>query len=122
MGIPLQIPAEDFLFGAARTDNFEEPWELILKIRTPSASQARSILSLFSIARLFVHSGAAALGGIAQGTSPQNAADLIAPMKIAALLFSNLPEQEEAYLTLRTGGINEEQLALLFGMFQVYSN
>ena len=122
MGIPLQIPAEDFLFGAARTENHEEPWELVLKIRTPSASHARSILSLFSIARLFVHSGAAALGGIAQGTSPQNAGDLIAPMKVAALLFSNVPEQNEDYLTLRTGAVSEDQLALLFGIFQVYSN
>ena len=128
MGIPLQIPAEDFLFGAVRADGSEAdaahpaaaahpvaaaPWELIFKIRTPSATHARSLLSLFTMARLFIQRGPGVLGEIDEDS-------FISPQEAAALLFANSPEQDEDYLTLRTGALSENRLALLLAMFSIY--
>ena len=112
MGIPLQIPAEDFFFGAKKED--EDLWNLIFKIRTPSAMQARSLLTLFSIARLFVMRAANAQGEVA--------GEPLSPQQAAALLFANVPELDEAYLTLRIDSLNSDKIALLFNMFSIYSN
>jgi hypothetical protein len=112
MGIPLQIPAEDFFFGARKED--EDLWDLIFKIRTPSATQARSLLSLFSVARLFVMRAANAQGG--------SDGEPMGPQQAAALLFANVPELDDAYLTLRIDSLNANKIALLFNMFSIYSN
>ena len=40
---------------------------------------------------------------------------------MAALLFANAPELEGEYLTIRTGALNENKIALLFAMFSIYS-
>ena len=112
MGIPLQIPAEDFFFGAKKEN--EDLWDLIFKIRTPSALQARSLLTLFSIARLFVMRAANA--------QEEVAGEPISPQQAAALLFANAPELDDAYLTLRIDSLNVVKIALLFNMFSIYSN
>ena len=116
MGIPLQIPAEDFFFGVAEARLDIKPWELVFKIKTASASHARSLLSLFQVARLFVSRGAepasTAPGGVA----------LMGPMQAAAVLLANVPEQDGEYLTLRTASLNEGEIALLFNLFSLYSN
>ena len=128
LGLPIQIPAEDFFFGAVQVpadskaaDNNpagngpadknpagKESWELVFKIRTTSASQARSLLSLFSMARLFVRGGAVPGG---------NAGDLpLSPQEAAALLFANTPAQDGEYLTLRTGALGTDKVASLLAM------
>jgi len=112
MGIPLQIPAEDFFFGARKED--EDLWNLIFKIRTPSAMQARSLLTLFSVARLFVMRAANAQGELA--------GEPLSPQQAAALLFANVPDLDDAYLTLRMDSLNTDKIALLFNMFSIYSN
>jgi hypothetical protein len=115
LGIPLQIPAEGFFFGAARTaqpDN-DEPWELVLSIKAASAAQARSLLALFSVARLFMRGMMAPV---------ETAAFMMSPQEAAGLLFANNPEQNEEFLTLRIGPLGEDRIALLFNMFYVYSN
>ena len=112
MGIPLQIPAEDFFFGARKED--EDLWNLIFKIRTPSAIQARSLLTLFSVARLFVMRAA--------NTQGEVTGEPLSPQQAAALLFANLPELEDAYLTLRIDSLDANKIALLFNMFSIYSN
>ena len=111
MGIPIKIPAEEFLFGAAKTPAGSEPWELVFKIKNQSAAQARAILTLFSIARLFV------LGGMEELGSDEP----LSRQEIAALLFANTPELDGLYLSLRTGALNEGKIALLFEMFSLYS-
>ena len=110
MGIPLQLPAEDFFFGAK---NQAELWDLVFKIRTPSAAQARSLLALFSITRLFI-----------LRSNPQGGSDgePMSPQQAAALLFANTPELDEAYLTLRMDSLETDKIALLFNMFTIYSN
>jgi hypothetical protein len=117
MGIPLQIPAEDFFFGARKieTQGFSaEFWDLVFRIRTQSPAQARSLLSLFSIARLFVLR--------AQNTQGVDASEPMSPQQAAMLLFANVPELNAEYLTLRMDSIETEKIALLFNMFSIYSN
>jgi len=110
MGIPLQIPSEDFFFGARKEDG--DLWDLNFKIRTPSATQARSILTLFSIARLFVLRAANAQGDVDD--------EPFTPQQAAALFFANAPELDEAYLTLRIDSLDVNKIALLFSMFSIY--
>jgi hypothetical protein len=121
MGIPLQIPAEDFFFGAREAQEAlpaasksSVPWDLVFKIKTPSAAQARSLLTLFSIARLFVLR-AADISGVAAG-------ETMGPQEAAALLFANVPELEAEYLILRMDSLEADKIALLFNMFSIYSN
>jgi hypothetical protein len=120
-GIPLQIPAEDFFFGAARTAAVADPklkteakpsWDIIFKIRVQSAVHARSLLGLFSVARLYVLRGAqeAPLDGS------------YTPQRVMALLFAKPPEQEAEYLSIRIDALSEAGTALLFDMFSLYSN
>ena len=136
IGLPIEIPAEEFFFGAVRlpaggdTAAGEFPdadqngglWELVMRIKTPSPSHARSFLSLFSIVRLFVAPLDSFTGSVSdtgaggESTSSMNTSD------IAALLFANVPVQEDEYLTLHTRALREERIALLFKMFQLYSN
>ena len=111
MGIPLQIPAEDFFFGAK---NQADLWDLIFRIRTQSQAQARSLLSLFSMARLFVLRAADVGGG--------DAGESMSPQQAAALLFANVPELDAEYLTLRMDSLGADMIALLFNMFSIYSN
>ena len=119
LGIPLQIPAEELYFGVVKIPLSEspansagmnqKPWELVFKIKTSSAREARSVLSLFTFARMFIPRSAA--GG-------EEAAFFMSPMEAAALLFTNPPEQDEEFLTLRLPPLNEKRIALLLGMFQ----
>jgi len=116
LGIPLQIPAEDFFFGAGRLPENAAggPWELVFRIRAPSASHARALLGLFSMARLFVlRETVPKTGTEKDGISPQDA---------AALLFAKVPEQDGEFLTLRISDLDPDKIALLFNMFSVYSN
>jgi hypothetical protein len=99
--IPIQIPAEEIFFGAARAGEDRDKWELVFRIRTGSANQARALVTLFGLARI----------GIAAGAVPE----AVRP------LFSNLPVQDGAILMLRSGPMDEKQIALLFNAFSVYS-
>lgn len=131
LGIPIQIPAESFFFGAARLPgsvpgNAPEnanagPWELVLRIKVPSASHARSLVSLFSMARLFVQRGMLQQGGPWDELFSTGKGS-ISPQEAAAMLFANSPEQDGEFLTLRISSLDPGRMALLFNMFSVYSN
>jgi hypothetical protein len=96
LGIPIQIPAEDFFFGASAAGD-EGAWELVFRVRTRSANQARALASLFSLARLAVAGGGGAL-------------ETIRP------LFVNLPVRDGDSLTLRSAPMEREQISALFRM------
>ena len=117
LGLPLQIPAEEFFLGARTvTDKTQIAgnlsngglWELVFKFKTPSAVSARSLLAPFSVARLFIQQAALDNEGFLD-------------LEAASLLFANIPEQDEEYLTLRTGPLKTDKIALLFNLFSVYS-
>jgi len=123
LGLPLQIPAEEFFLGVKMvTDKTQiagnlsdgDLWELVFKFKTPSAASARSLLAPFSVARLFVQRAAIDDEGFPGGAFP------LSPLEAAALLFANIPEQDEEYLTLYTGPLNADKIALLFNLFSVY--
>jgi hypothetical protein len=118
LGLPIQIPAKDFFFGAARTPGNDPAetrrWELVFRIRTASEREARSLLTLFSLARLFIQRGAV------QEADPGEALS-ISPQEAAALLFANEAEQDRDFIGLHTSLLDENRIALLFKMFSVYS-
>ena len=129
IGLPIEVPAEEFFFGAERlplesagSNNAAggRLWELVMRIKTPSPSHARSFLSLFSIARLFIAPSRTSSGSIPDAAG--ESASSMGPADIAAILFANVPVQEGEFLTLHTDPMREERIALLFNMFQLYSN
>jgi len=65
------------------------------------------------VARLFVQRGL--IGQDAEGSSSMG------PREAAALLFANIPEQNEDFLTLRMDSMDAASIALLFQMFSIYS-
>jgi hypothetical protein len=122
MKLPLQIPAEQLLVslyplppdgpeqGAPPlTAPFAEPgsanYEAHLRIKTPTASQARALVTLFSMARLFA-SNAAGTGGITA---------------LLPIFFAYPPVQDGAFLNIRTAPMGAGEIALLFDLFSVYS-
>ena len=124
LGLPLQIPAEDFFFGAAHSSNgYEEndaaPWELAFRIRAPSEADARSLLILFSTARFFVQM---MIPGELDGAHLSGETGMLSLQEVAMMLFANVPEQDGEFLTLRINSLDPDSMALLFDMFSVYSN
>jgi hypothetical protein len=85
-------------------------YEIKLRIKTPSEVNARSLVTLFSTARLFIPRP-----GSAQGSADAEIFELL------SLLFARPPVQEGVYLNLRTAPINESGVALLFRLFSLYS-
>jgi len=119
MGIPLQVPAEKFFFGAVSTPMIAEgDWELVFRIGTASQAQAQFLLGLFSLARFFVMQMPQAMPQDQLAPDPY----VISPEEAAFLLFANAPELDGDGLILRIGHLNETRIALLFAMFSVYSN
>jgi hypothetical protein len=123
--IPLRIPAEQLMVGFSALSPADadvsygsgavvvEPsgplHELKLRINVSSEANARTMMTLFSTARLFIFRA-----GNQGGTDPEI-------FELLSLLFSRIPEQEGVYLTLRSPPLDEERIALLFNLFSVYS-
>jgi hypothetical protein len=105
MEIPIKIPAEEFFFGAVRAGG-DERWELVARVRAPAPSQARALVTLFTMARMFI--GNATGGEGLTGALP--------------LLFANIPVQDGTDLSLRSGIMETKEIALLFNSFSVYSS
>jgi hypothetical protein len=112
-GIPLQIPAEQLLIcffphrgegegGAAETD---AQYEGRIRIRTPAASQARALVILLNMAL---------------EAAPAESAEETALLE--DLLFANPPLLDGRSLNIRTAPLDAAQIALLFELFQIYSN
>jgi hypothetical protein len=114
--IPLQIPAEDFFFGARNVTGGQ--WELVFQVTTPSVSQARALLTLFSLARMFAFNTAKDDLGLA---GPGEVPDRTGIAAALPVLFANPPVQDGAELTLHSGTMNSDEIALLFNIFSVYS-
>jgi hypothetical protein len=108
LGLPLQIPAEELMASLTTVDTGDSGtlYEIRMRIKTPGESSARSLVTLFSYARLFLPQGNGEVDGL----------DLL------SLLFARTPEQEGSYLNLRTAPLDEQGVALLFKQFSVYSN
>lgn len=97
--IPLQIPAGQVVFCLQQS---EARYQGLIRIETPSVSQAKALVSLFSLAGLFMAN-----------------LDLQVWEKI---FFAYPPVQDGAALNLRTGSLDAQEIALLFTTFSLYSN
>jgi hypothetical protein len=104
--LPLQIPTEK-LFFALYPAAQPETYEALIRLDTPSASLARGLVILFAITRFEVGNAAVLDPG--------------GPLGVLAPLFANMPVQEEASLSLRSGPLKAGQIALLFETFSVNS-
>jgi hypothetical protein len=119
--LPLRIPAEELLAALSMVPDSDSPapaagtaagpggagplHEIRLRIKAPSETNARTLMTLFSTARLFI---------------PQTGGDGSEISALLFLLFARPPEQEGVYLTLRTPPMGEGDIALLFNLFLVY--
>ncbi|GHT65331.1 hypothetical protein FACS1894110_06950 [Spirochaetia bacterium] len=108
LNIPLQIPAEQLLIGlypvlSAESDSAS--YEARLRIKTPSPSQARALVILFSMARLASGAADTERGGAA----------------LLPILFAYPPVQDGQFLNIRTAPMDSDEIALLFDLFSVYS-
>jgi hypothetical protein len=124
--LPLRIPAEQLMAGVSPLPGSEPPlpaldsgalapggsealYELKLRIKTPSEANARTLMTLFSTARLFI-SRTGNQGGTDQET-----------IELLNTLFARPPEREGPYLKLRSAPLDGDRVALLFSLFSVYS-
>jgi hypothetical protein len=105
MEIPIQIPADQILFGIYPSQALT--YGGTLRLETPSASQARALVTMISMMRLFAdQAGAPELEG--------------APGLVMELLLANPPVQDGSSLIITTNPMTAERIALLFTMFSVY--
>lgn len=97
--IPLQIPAGQVVFCLQQSGS---QYQGLIRIETPSVSQAKALVSLFSLASLFMPN-----------------LDL---QEWGKIFFAYPPVQDGAALNLRTGLLDAQEVALLFTTFSLYSN
>jgi hypothetical protein len=110
--IPLQIPAEQLLFGIhpspgedGGSDKGEGgTYEVTIRLETPSVSQAQGLMTIISMMRIFM----------AGAFEPDD------PLKIIAGLFTGQSSRDGPNLLLRSGPLNAGEIALLFRIFSLY--
>jgi hypothetical protein len=108
LGLPLRLPADRLFVSLVpheRDGDAAALYEALIRIETPAASQARALFTLINMARLYLspagEGGDAALG---------------------AVFFANPPVQDGRNLSIRTGVLDAEEIALLFRLFSIYSD
>jgi hypothetical protein len=106
--IPLRLPADRIVFAVYDFPAGGEPglYQALLRIETPSVSQAKGLAAIFSLARIFL------------ADLPPEAAG---PLALAAALFANPPVQDGPALIARPGPLDAPGIALLFTMLSLYS-
>jgi hypothetical protein len=122
MELPLQIPAERIYVSLFPFTEKEKPvsasgksagdrgggdgfYEVLLRIETGNASQARALVTLVSMAKIFA----------------SNISDDEGPAVLAAVFFANTPVQDGSKLNIKTAPLSEKEIALLFSLFSLYS-
>ena len=109
IGLPLQLPAERAFVSLFSTET-ENEFEAMLRIRVASVTQARGFVALLSLARAFMSPPPAA----AQAGGPRTLTEIM-----TAVLFAHPLELDDRDLSIRTAVLNEDDLALLLGLFLV---
>jgi hypothetical protein len=117
-GLPLRIPAEEIFLGifpatAATAEGRGPGYEVLIRVETPSASQARAIAVLIGMARAYLPVPDPAPEGAFED-GPSGGAGL------AALLLANAPVQDGAFLNIRTTVLSEAEITLLLSVFSLY--
>jgi len=104
LGIPLEFsPEQMFINFFAELENGETRYRAIMKLQVSSEGQARTLVNLFSFARLFISPGAL------EGNTAA----------FAAIFFANPPEQESSSLLIKTKTLSSAEMALLFAIISL---
>ncbi|GHV95178.1 hypothetical protein AGMMS50293_14980 [Spirochaetia bacterium] len=109
MQIPLQLPAERIFISLFPVPEQERQYQALIRIRTPSATQARALVTLIAMARAF--------GAVPTAASGEPDAQTV----LMAVLFANAPAQDGPNLNIKSAVLSEKEIALLFSLFQIYS-
>jgi len=116
MGIPLEIPAEQFfvsMFPAEGQASASRPmYEANIKITVPSAAQARAVVNVISLARVFMPQAPLADSAINGGAQNSAAA-------LASFLFANPVVQEGSSLLIKLPPLGVNEIALLFSILSL---
>jgi hypothetical protein len=118
MQFPLQLPAERIFVSLFSASGQKDQYQALLRIQTPSAAQARALVTLFSLARAFIAGGAPDEDASLTATATTTATAVAA---LTAALFANPPVQDGQNLNIKTTVLTEKEIALLFNLFSVYS-
>jgi hypothetical protein len=109
MGLPIEIPAE-FIIASVYPVG-ENQYEALLRIQVPSATQARALVTVLSLARTLLAlsvsdgSGNNSIGGSFE--------------ILQTIFFANPPVQDDRSLNIKTGKLSSNGIALLFELFSL---
>ncbi|MCL2765552.1 MAG: hypothetical protein FWD40_09790, partial [Treponema sp.] len=107
MELPIQLPAERIFISLFPAP--EEKYEAIIRLRIANASQARGLVTIFSLARSFM------------GPSVYDEDDESGFMAVMmAVLFANPPALDGRDINIKTAALSEKDIALLLDVFSVY--
>jgi hypothetical protein len=105
--LPMQLPAERIFVSVSPAAG--QKYEAIIRMRLSNASQARALVTLFSLARNFMGSPAQA------DDEEMGLMDVM-----ISVLFANPPVLDGRDINLKTAVLGEKEIALLLEMFSVY--
>jgi hypothetical protein len=101
IGMPIELPADNIFINLFTTE--EQKYEALIRMQLSGATQARALVGLFALARIFISPGAAT-----------DAYSLL-----VAILFSNPPVQSDKNLDFRSQALSAAEVSLLFDFFSV---
>lgn len=105
--IPVEMPAEKlFISVFPAGDASEGRYEAFLRVEVATATQARALAAVMSLAGAFIPRDTAS--EIKRGSA-----------LLTAVFFENPPVNEGSILTIKTGLLKPQEIALLFNMFSV---
>jgi hypothetical protein len=110
MGFPIEIPAELVLVSIYPAGTAQ--YEAFLRIQVPSASQARAIVAVFSLAKVFFSLPTSD----ESGDSAANKSNLEI---LQTIFFTNPPVQDDKNINIKTGILSSSGVALLFDIFSL---
>jgi hypothetical protein len=95
---PFKIPARRMFLNLIPEgeENESKLFNAVIRMQFSSATQARGIAALFTIARNFTFTSNSALAGV---------------------FFANPPELNGTYMDIKTGNLSEKEISLLFNLF-----
>jgi hypothetical protein len=111
LGLPVQIPTDRILFALYETPadaNQGLMYEIVLRVETQNASQARALTSILSLVRGFMEAAGPGMD--------------LEVLEILRPLLANPPGADGSGLLIRTGPMSAEGIALLLNRFAVYSH
>ncbi|MDR2096193.1 MAG: hypothetical protein LBP76_11870 [Treponema sp.] len=128
MEIPIKIPADRMFFAVFESAGTEDDaetavsddktavrdnkYDILLRMETPTETQAKALLTLFSMARYFY-------SGDFESTSTDAEED--GSLFLVKTIFAQTPAQDGPVLNIRMEAMDKDQISLLFKTFLVYS-